>query len=70
MNDISQSDAGLRRMALAAAEAHILQAVSILYPICGEQVTMAVLQQMAEEQSRLATMQPLLTAKAPSQARN
>lgn len=43
------------RGALVTAESLISAAVGILYGHCGEQVTIATLQHMAEEQAKLLT---------------
>lgn len=45
-----------RQAVLASAEALIHNAVRLLWPLCGEQVTIGILQAMAEEQARCVTI--------------
>jgi len=45
-----------RKNLLASAELLIQHAVRLLWPMCGEQVTVGILQAMAEEQARYATL--------------
>lgn len=55
-----------RQAILDSAEQLIRNAVRLLWPLCGEQVTIGILQAMAEEQSRYTTLlhtkQPLSRA--------
>lgn len=55
---------------LARAEALIAAAVAILYPACGEQLTIGIVQQMAEEQARLTTYGRLTSETPPSEVRH
>lgn len=57
-----------REAALHAAEALIANAVALLYPICGEQITAGVLAQMAEEQARLLALRPVITVRVVSRS--
>jgi hypothetical protein len=45
-----------RQEILSTAETLIRNAVKLLWPLCGEKVTIGILQAMAEEQSRYATL--------------
>jgi hypothetical protein len=45
-----------RQEILESAEQLIRNAVRLLWPLCGEQVTIGILQAMAEEQSRYTTL--------------
>lgn len=59
-----------REAILASAEELIASAVRLLYPHCGEQTTIGILQQMAEEQARFVSFGRLMTEKAPSASRH
>lgn len=54
-------DDGLKR-AVARAEALISAAVHILHRHAGEDVTIGLIHQMAEEQARLASLERIITA--------
>lgn len=57
-----------RQAILDSAEQLVRNAVRLLWPLCGEQVTIGILQAMAEEQSRYTTL--LNTRQPPTLAVN
>lgn len=59
-----------RETVLVTVDAIIASAVQMLYPLCGEQVTIGILQQMAEEQATLASLGRLIMELPPTSAKH
>jgi hypothetical protein len=59
-----------REALLAGAESLIASAVALLHPVCGQHLTVGILAQMAEEQSRLRSAEGAIFADPPTQSRH